>query len=212
MTCRVFIVDDQPASRLGLATFFDRRSEFEVAAACAFGEAVDEALARHRPDIIVVDIANRSDFRTQIARFKAVLPRALVVVYACLADVDAAVQALEAGASGVASKDADLEDLAIAAHRVMRGDSYLDPGMAGAVVHQMRAASARKQPENHVALSLREEQVIKGLMKGNTNKQIAATLKLSEKTIKHYVGSIKDKFNARNRLEIVITAREQLAL
>lgn len=209
MKCRVVIVDDHPAARLGLVTFFGNRTEFEVAGACGLGEAAGEIVERQRPDIVVVDVANRNDCRLQIARFKAASPRALIVVYSSLDNVDAAVRALEAGASGVASKGADMEDLAIAALRVMRGDSYLDPVVAGAVVARMRAAATQKRADSGVTLSLREEQVMRGLMKGQTNKQIAATLKLSEKTVKHYVGTIKDKYNARNRLEIVISARER---
>ncbi len=204
---RVVIVDDEPVARLGFRAFFGQHGEFEVVAAVPCDAQAAGIVAAQRPDVVIVDVANRKDCRAVIASFRHRWRTTAVVVCSCLADSNAAIAALDAGASAVVSKAGDLENVAIAAQRALRGDNYLDPEVASAVVTQMRADAARRRDD--ITLSHREEQVVRGLLKGGTNKEIATSLNLSEKTVKYYVGNLKDKFNAKNRLEIVITARDQ---
>lgn len=205
---RIVIVDDQPVVRMGYQAFFANRSEFDVVAATASGEPARAALETHRPDLVVIDAATSDECRRRIQAMRQSWSKVCVVLCADLSSPEIAVQALEAGASAVVSRRGDMEDVAIAAQRALRGDNYLDPGLAGAVVAHMRADEERRRSRSAMALSVREEQVVRGLLRGHTNKEIAVSLRLSEKTVKHYVGNLKDKFNAKNRLEIAMTARE----
>jgi len=205
---RLVIVDDEPVARLGFQAFFGNRGDFEVVAAVPCNADAAGVVAEQRPDVVIVDVANREDCRAVIASFRHKWRSTAVVVCSCLANSNAAIAALDAGASAVVSKAGDLENVAIAAQRAIRGDNYLDPDVASAVVSQMRADEARRKQRVAIALSHREEQVVRGLLKGGTNKEIANSLNLSEKTVKYYVGNLKDKFNAKNRLEIVISARD----
>ena len=77
-----------------------------------------------------------------------------------------------------------------------------------AIIDALRKAESRRRELSLMKLSFREEQVLKCLLKGSTNSQIAEALSISEKTVKYYVGCLKDKFNAANRLEIVLTAQK----
>lgn len=207
---RIAIVDDQPVVRLGYEAFFGARPDFEVVASVPRGDLLREAIAPHCPDVAVIDAASGVECRQQIEALRRASPRTRILLCADLADPAIAVQALEAGVSAVVSRTGNLDDLVIAAFRAMRGDNYLDAAVAGTVVAQMRAEEERRRKRAANALSLREEQVVRGLLKGHTNKEIAQTLRLSEKTIKYYVGSLKDKLNAKNRLEIAMSARDQL--
>lgn len=209
MSIRIAIIDDQPVVRLGYGAFFGARSDFEVVASLPFGDQVRETLAQERPDVAVIDAASGAECRRRIEVLRRAAPRTRVLLCADLSDAGIAVQALEAGASGVVSRTGSLDDLVIAALRAMRGDNYLDAAVAGAVVAQMRAEEERRRTRAANALSVREEQVVRGLLQGQTNKEIAQALRLSEKTVKYYVGNLKDKLNAKNRLEIAMCARDQ---
>lgn len=206
---RIAIIDDQPVVRLGYEAFFAARSDFEVVACLAPGDTLRDVLAPQSPDVAVIDAASGADCRRRIEAVRRASPRVRVLLCADLSDAGLAVAALEAGASAVVSRTGSLDDLVIAALRAMRGDNYLDATVAGTVVAQMRAEEERRRKRAANALSLREEQVVRGLLQGQTNKEIAQTLRLSEKTVKYYVGNLKDKLNAKNRLEIAMSARDQ---
>jgi DNA-binding NarL/FixJ family response regulator len=206
---RIAIVDDQPVVRLGYEAFFGARSDFEVAASLAWDDGLRENLARHCPDVVVIDAATGAECRPRIDALRRASPRTRVLLCADLSDPGIAVQALEAGAAAIVSRTGSLDNLVIAALRAMRGDNYLDAAVAGTVVAQMRAEEEQRRKRAANALSVREEQVVRGLLLGQTNKEIARTLNLSEKTVKYYVGNLKDKMNAKNRLEIAMCARDQ---
>lgn len=209
MQIRIVIVDDQPVIRMGYEAYFGQRSDFEVAATVPCGEEASEAVALHRPDVVVIDASSGAECRRRIQSIRQAWSKVCVLLCADLGDAEIAVQALEAGASAVVSRKGSMDDLVIASQRALRGDNYLDPAVAGAVVAQMRVEEERRRRRDAIALSVREEQVVRGLLRGHTNKEIANSLRLSEKTVKYYVGNLKDKFNAKNRLEIAMSAREQ---
>lgn len=212
MTIRIAIIDDQPVVRLGYEAFFGARSDFEVVASVSCDDRLRETVGQQAPDVAVIDAASDVDCQRRIEALRRAAPRTRVLLCAVLSDPGIAVRALESGASAVVSRTGSLDDLVIAAIRAMRGDNYIDAAVAGAVVAQMRAEEERRRKRATNALNLREEQVVRGLLQGQTNKEIALTLRLSEKTVKYYVGSLKDKLNAKNRLEIAMCARDQFLL
>lgn len=206
---RIAIVDDQPVVRLGYEAFFGARSDFEVVVSLPCDDRLRDSVAQHCPDVAVIDASTGAECRHRIDALRRASPRTRVLLCADLSDPAIAVQALEAGAAAIVSRAGSLDNLVIAAFRAMRGDNYLDAAVAGTVVAQMRAEEEQRRKRAANALSVREEQVVRGLLQGQTNKEIARTLNLSEKTVKYYVGNLKDKMNAKNRLEIAMCARDQ---
>ena len=96
------------------------------------------------------------------------------------------------------------EDLFYAIEEIAAGKEFISSSMASKVIREMRIAEQRKAERASVALNSREDQVVRELLNGASNKEIANKLNLSDKTVKHYMTQIMQKFNARKRLEVVI--------
>jgi two-component system nitrate/nitrite response regulator NarL len=94
--------------------------------------------------------------------------------------------------------------------RVWQGDNYIQPDIAMEMFREMRAKDAKRAATDRLNLTVRESQVIQHLKLGKTNRQIGESLSISEKTVKHYIGVIKEKFCVSNRLEIVLHAQKLL--
>ena len=210
MVYRIMVIDDQPASRIGLRCHFEASQSFEIERQMCVGSADGKLLADTKPDIVILDPASHDDWMEVVRKHKSADPGLLIVIYSRFADCDDAQRALDAGANAIVSKSADLLELDIALNRIIRGDTYLDPETASAIIAKLKHDEIRSKLRTQVQFSVREEQVIRGLIKGRTNREIAQSLNLSEKTIKYYVGSLKDKLSVQNRLQIAMTAREQL--
>ena len=88
------------------------------------------------------------------------------------------------------------------------GETYITSGFAGRVIAALRNETIRKAAADAIKLSAREQQIVRLLLVGCTNKQVAAALSISEKTVKHYVGVLMQKLSARNRLEVVLAAQK----
>src|SRR5690606_33479030 len=98
-------------------------------------------------------------------------------------------------------------ELAEALRSVARGNTYIPPIFACKVITALRNAAYRRQAAEAVKLSAREDQVVGLLLRGNTNKEIARKLSISEKTVKHYMSVLMQKLRARNRVEVVLAAQ-----
>lgn len=115
---------------------------------------------------------------------------------------------LEAGALGYVLKGSTFEELTEAIRVVHGGDTCITPSFASKVIAGLRMASLRRQAARAIRLSAREEQVLRLLLRGNTNKEIALALSISDKTVRHYMTVPMQKLNARNRIEVVLAAQE----
>jgi DNA-binding NarL/FixJ family response regulator len=129
-----------------------------------------------------------------------------VVVYAGVVAVEPAVIALDTGASGYILKTAD--DLVQGLRAVAGGEGYITNGFSSKVIAAFKDETTRKTAVDAAKLSVREMQIVRLLMLGQTNKQIAANIRLSEKTVKHYMTILLQKLNVRNRVEAVIAAQK----
>ena len=132
---------------------------------------------------------------------------AKVVVYAANSSVEAAVLALDAGVSGYILKTDSAPELLHGLKEVLVGETYISHGFANRVIQALRNAALRKAAADRIKLSVREEQIVKALLTGASNKEIGKQLNLSEQTVKHYMSILMQKLSARNRLEVVIAAQ-----
>jgi two-component system, NarL family, nitrate/nitrite response regulator NarL len=122
--------------------------------------------------------------------------------------VESAIRALDAGASGYVLKGSSTTELLTAIASVQSGETYITQNFANRVIAGLRDASLRRKAVEIVILSIREQQIVRLLMSGKTNKEIAIAIKISEKTVKHYITTLMQKLHVRNRVEVVIAAQK----
>lgn len=204
---RVFVCDDHPIIHMGVKACLGKDADIVVVGGGTWSDATMHSLAASNPDVIIFDLHQAKDRRSDLRRLNAICPKAKLLIFTGTSQLDDMVHALEGGAAGLITKWGDTGHVLSAVQRLTRGDNYLEPGVAMQVIDALRNAEARRSELSLMKLSFREEQVLKCLLKGSTNGQIAEKLSISEKTVKYYVGCLKDKFNAANRLEIVLTAQ-----
>jgi len=201
-TLSLLIVDDHEVVHQGLAALLGRRSEFHVVAeAGTVAEAV-AAARRFRPDLIVMDVRLPDGSGIEACReIRAELPDTRVVILTSYPDEDAVLSAIIAGASGYLLKQIRARDLVAALEAVGRGESLLDPAVTGRILERIRRIASGDQPDELAQLTSQEQKILLLVAEGKTNKEIAAEVFLSDKTVKNYVSSILGKLNLERRAQ-----------
>lgn len=206
---RILLVDDHEVVRLGLKALLSRHPRFEIV-----GEAstADEALAKARvqkPDVVVMDI--RLPGRSGIDATRdivGVLPDTRVIVLTSFADDDLLMDAVAAGASGYVLKQIGSDDLVRALESVARGEALLDPAMMNKAFARLREAARKDRGEAFKMLTEQEVKIVTLVARGQTNREIAGELFLSEKTVRNYVSSILGKLGLSHRAQAAAYAVE----
>lgn len=198
----LLIVDDHEVVRQGLAALLERRPEFQVVAeAGTVAEAV-AAARKFRPDLVIMDVRLPDGSGIEACReIRAELPDTRVVILTSYPDEDAVLSAIVAGASGYLLKQVRARDLVAALEAVGRGESLLDPAVTGRVLERVRRIATADQPDELAQLTSQEQKILLLVAEGKTNKEIAADVFLSDKTVKNYVSSILAKLNLERRAQ-----------
>ena len=198
----LLIVDDHEVVRQGLAALLGRRPEFQVVAeAGTVAEAV-AAARKFRPDLVVMDVRLPDGSGIEACReIRAEMPDTRVVMLTSYPDEDAVLSAIIAGASGYLLKQIRARDLVSALETVGRGESLLDPAVTGRVLERIRRIATADQPDELAQLTSQEQKILLLVAEGKTNKEIAADVFLSDKTVKNYVSSILAKLNLERRAQ-----------
>jgi DNA-binding NarL/FixJ family response regulator len=197
------VVDDHEVVRQGLAALLDRREGFQVVAEAG---TVEEALAqarRHIPDIVVMDVRLPDGSGIEACReIRAEMPETRVVMLTSYPDEEAVLSAIVAGASGYLLKQVRARDLVAAIEAVGRGESLLDPAVTEKVLERIRRIASGSQETDELSqLTAQERKILLLVAEGKTNKEIAAEIYLSDKTVKNYVSSILAKLNLERRAQ-----------
>jgi DNA-binding NarL/FixJ family response regulator len=202
---RVMIVDDHTVVRDGISTLIDSQDDFEVVGKASDGQEAVERAPAIRPDVVLMDLRMpRMDGVEAMRRLRAELTDVKCIVLTTF-DTDSYIfEAIEAGARGFLLKDASREELFRAIRGVHAGESLIEPSVAARVLDRM--ASLARGETTGPSLSERELQVLEELARGRANKEIAASLSLSESTVKTYVARIFGKLDASGRTEAVTKA------
>jgi DNA-binding NarL/FixJ family response regulator len=198
---RILIADDHGIVRGGMKLLIDRQPDMEVVAEAEDGvEAVETAL-KVRPDLAVLDVSMPRLTGLQAARqIKAHLPDCQVLMLSMHDDQRYVFEALKAGASGyVLKRDVD-QSLLDAIRAVHRGEAFLTNAVERSLIREWMSDSA-KGPEE--PLSPREQEVLKLIAEAHTNREIADTLHLAEKTVESHRANILRKLGMRDRVELV---------
>ena len=204
---RVLLVDDQELIRAGLRGILRPRYGFEVVGELADGAGVVEAVARDRPDVVVMDVRMpRVDGVTATGQLRAVPGAPPVLVLTTFEDDDVLAGALRAGAAGFLLKGVPADDLQRAVRTVAEGGAWLDPAVTGRVLAAYRDGPARTAGPALEVLTAREREVLALIGAGRSNGEIAAELFLGEGTVKTHIGHVFAKLGLRDRAAAVVLA------
>ncbi|WP_454086255.1 response regulator [Georgenia sp. Marseille-Q6866] len=208
---RILLVDDDPLVRTGLRLLLSSDPALEVVGEAGDGDEVVEAVQRHAPDVVLMDL--RMPRLDGIAATRAVraLPRAPHVISLTTWDVDDAVlRSLEAGAEGFLLKSSSPAEIIGAVKAVVAGDAVLSPRSTRQVLdHYTRGGDghARQQAQAAMAaLTERERDVAVAVGQGLSNAEVAAQLFVSAATVKAHLATIQTKLGVRNRVQVAVHA------
>jgi len=200
---RILIADDHPVVRDGLAAMLGTQPDFAVVALAADGQAAVRLAAELQPDIVLLDLEMPElDGVEALARMRAASPGVRALVFTAFDTDERILGALRAGAQGYLLKGAPRDELFRAVRVVSQGGSLLQPVVASKLLQRM-ASPAAPPPAASGAITAREAQVLRLMAHGRANKEIAAELVISERTVKFHVSSILAKLGAGNRTEAV---------
>jgi DNA-binding NarL/FixJ family response regulator len=203
---RVVVVDDQTAVREGLVTILELMPGVEVVGAGGDGADAIDLVARHAPDVVLMDLRMpRVDGVEATRAIRSARPATQVVVLTTYADDDSVLAALAAGAIGFLTKDASRDQIRLALDAAASGHAHLDPAAHAALVGAAaNAASSAAPPPD--GLTRRELEVLALIGEGLSNGEIAAQLHLSDATVKTHVNRIFAKTGSRDRAQAVAYA------
>ncbi|WP_072314673.1 response regulator [Agrococcus sp. Marseille-P2731] len=215
---RVLLVDDQELVRYGLRLMLDARPGLVVVGEAGDGAEAIDAVARLQPDVVLMDVRMPGVGGIEATRrITELRPDARVLVLTTYDLDDHAFGALSAGASGFLLKDARPDDLVAAIRAVHAGDAVVSPRITARLIEVAAPHLGAHRPGDGRApdadaalgeLTPREREIFLLIGRGATNGEIAASLFLSESTVKANVGRVLSKLHLRNRVEAVIRAYE----
>ncbi len=204
---KILLVDDHEVVRLGLKALLSNYPKFEVVAEAG---SADEAVLRakeYKPDVVIMDI--RLPGRSGIEATREItqlLPETKVLILTSYAEDELLFDAIDAGAYGYVLKQIGSDDLVHALDAIGRGEALLDPTLTQKVFKRVREASRKATNEAFASLTDQEIRILGLISSGKTNKEIAADIFLSDKTVRNYVSSILSKLSVKTRAEAAVFA------
>jgi DNA-binding NarL/FixJ family response regulator len=204
----VAIADDHPMLLAGMTSLFSLSDRHLVVGQATCADTSMELVKAVRPDIIVMDLSMPGEVFRTIGQIVATMPATRVVVFTAYCSIESALKALDAGAMGFVLKGSPPSELLEAIDMVLAGQMFVARQYASEVMNGLRDHARRQALDEAVKLNVREKQIVGHLMQARTNREIGVALHLTEKTVKHYMSGLMLKLKARNRLEVVIAARQ----
>ncbi|MBN1668269.1 MAG: response regulator transcription factor [Anaerolineales bacterium] len=203
---KVLICDDQMIVTEGLQKILNAAPNIEVVAVAYDGSEALEMTAHHKPDIVLMDLkmpVMNGIIATR--KLRASFPDLKVLILTTYDDDEWIFDAIRAGAAGYLLKDTPPHDLITAIHGTVSGKSYLDPNVAGKLLHEYARGNSQPAP-SHYQFSEREQDVLRLLAQGLSNADIAQQLYLTEGTVRNYTSEILKKLGVADRTQAAILA------
>jgi DNA-binding NarL/FixJ family response regulator len=202
---RVLVVDDHPLFTAGVTALLSSVDDTEVVATAADGEAAVREATLTRPDVVLMDLNLPGTSGLEATRRIAkASPESVVLVLSMLDDDESVLAAMRAGARGYVLKGAGQEELLAAIRAVAAGGAVFGAAVAG---RMLAALDAPPPAPAFPGLTEREAQVLSLMAEGRDNREIAAELQVSSKTVANHVSHILTKLQARDRVDAVLRAR-----
>jgi DNA-binding NarL/FixJ family response regulator len=209
---RILLVDDQRLMREGLRTLLELEPDLQVIGEAGDGQAALDAYAAIEPNVVLMDIRMPGmDGVEATRRMRERWPGARVIILTTFDDDASVFEGLRAGALGYMLKDVSGHDLAEAVRTVAGGGALIEPSVARRVLAEFaRLAPPARSPDTGLAepFSEREQEIVRLLAAGLSNREIGDRLCLAEGTVKNYVTTILQKLGARDRTQAALRARE----
>lgn len=204
---RILLADDHNVVRGGLKALIDAQPDMEVVAEAADGEAACRLASEADPDVAILDVSMPNLNGAQAAeRIREDCPGVKILALTVHEDRGYLAQLLKAGASGYLLKRAAVSDLIHAIRTLARGGSYLDPAMTSLVIGSLGGRANGPGSEKESPLSDREEEVLRLIAHGHTNREISIQLDISIKTVETHKARAMEKLGLDSRAGIVAHA------
>lgn len=207
MTIRLILADDHPIFRDGLVHSIEETNEFSVV---GVGGSAEEAVAlafQHRPDIALLDLSMPGNGITAARQIHDAQTAGAIAMLTVSEDSDDVTAAMQAGASGYLLKGVSAKELREVLTKLAAGEAHISPGLAAQMLRVIQHKDAQdSRPIDD--LTKREEDILRGVAAGKSNREIGLGLNIQEKTVKHYMTIILSKLQARNRVEAALIAQK----
>ena len=206
---RIILVDDHPLFREGVSRSLMEAGDFDIVGQ---GGSAADAIAlvqQHRPDMALLDISMPGSGIVAAQKICAHSAEIKVVMLTVSESGDDIMAALKSGAHGYVLKGVGSVELAAILRGIMNGESYVSPSLAARLWVELRERPHMSAPDDLLAtLTSREDEILRLVAKGQSNKQVAIDLDIQEKTVKHHMTSILNKLKVRNRTEAAVLLRD----
>jgi DNA-binding NarL/FixJ family response regulator len=206
-TIRVAVVDDQRLFTRGLSGLVGMLAGVEVVGVAYDGEEAIALCRREEPDVVLMDISMpKMDGISATREIRSLLPQSAVIILTAHEEDERVFEGIKAGAQGYLLKDAELEDLSRAIRTVYAGDTIIAPELAQKMLSTFQGSRGPKGSRLVPPLTERELGVIRALARGQSDRQIAHSLGISEKTVRNHTSNIYRKLHIFDRTQAVIYA------
>lgn len=219
MTIKLLLADDHTMVRKGLQVFLATQTDLELVGEAANGQETLDKVSELLPDVVLMDLNMPVlDGIEATKRLKLSYPDVKVIVLTSFADQHHVLPAIRAGAKGYLLKDIEPEELVRAIRRVYQGQVELHPEVAGQLMHLVAAqeqsvlfdpdgiSPVSRSTSPLTQLTKREQEVLRLIASGKSNKEIAEALYITEKTVKTHVSHLLDKLGVADRTQAAILA------
>ena len=205
---RIVVADDHPVVRDGLVAMLRAGSEFDVVGEATNGAEAVHLVEERSPDVLLLDLEMPGlDGVAVLRRLREIASPTRAIVFTVFDTDERIIAAVEAGAKGYLLKGVPRAAIFTAIRAVHAGGSLLQPVVAARVLEHVASRARGTEPApDEISLTPRESSVLQLLARGRSNKQIAATLGVSERTVKFHVSALFTKLGATNRTEAVTRA------
>jgi DNA-binding NarL/FixJ family response regulator len=199
---RVLVADDHMLVRTGIRHVLESEAGFEVVGEAATGAEAVALAAKLQPDVVVLDISMPGESGLQVAaRLRGTEPEPRVLILSMHDNAEYVMESVRAGAHGYLLKDTAATELRSAIHTVCRGESYFSPPIASRLREALRGEHATHS-RSLAQLTGREREVLLGVVRGRTNKEIAGELGISHRTVETHRESLMRKLEIRTVAEL----------
>jgi len=207
---RIAVVDDHPLFREGVTRSLSEMGGFEIVGEGGTNEDAVRLVAERRPDIMLMDISMPGGGLHAISSILDLVPDQKIVMLTVSEASDDVTQALSAGAKGYVLKGVGSQSLAEVIRTVADGESYISPTLSARLIGDLSSRNAAPKPDPLSGLTSREQEILRLVASGLSNKRVALQLDLQEKTVKHHMTRILAKLGVRNRTEAAMSLRDAL--
>lgn len=210
MNISILVADDHPIFRDGLVKSLEEDPDLSVVGIASSAPEAVELAKSLTPDIALLDLSMPGGGLAAIAQIASQNSAKHIAMLTVSEDGEDVSTALRLGAKAYILKGVSARELRQILHNVANGETHVAPSLAAKVLSYMTSAKDRDAASPLDDLTKREEDILKLVAKGQSNKEVANALGLQEKTIKHYMTAILEKLHARNRVEAAIIAHDAL--